>query len=889
MSYVDAFYDRDQDIIRVVERDDKGRRQFKEYPARHIFYYYDPRGKFQSIKGEPLSRVTCKNIKELRKELAIHSNKRLYESDINPIYRCLEDHYLNVDAPKLNIAFFDIEVDFDPERGYASPDDAFMPITAIAVHLQWMDTLVCLAIPPKTMSMEEAKRSVEEFPNTMLFDNEADMLDTFLDLIEDADVLSGWNSEGFDIPYTVNRVTKVLSKEDTRRFCLWDQYPKKREYEKYGKTAVTYDLIGRVHLDSLELYRKYTYEERHTYRLDAIGEMEIGENKTVYEGTLDQLYNNDFRRFVEYNRQDCALLNKLDKKLKFLDLANTLAHECTVLLQTTMGAVAVTEQAIINEAHKRGMIVPNRKKMEEQGDTQAAGAYVAYPKKGIHEWIGSLDINSLYPSAIRALNMGPETIVGQLRQDGTKDYIAAEMGKGKSFASAWEGIFGSLEYTAVMNREIGREITIDWEEGGSDKLSAAQINDLIFDSNQPWMISANGTIFTYEKEGIIPGLLKRWYAERKEMQAKLKECIAAGNKIEEEYWDKRQLVKKINLNSLYGAILNPGCRFFDNRIGQSTTLTGRAIAKHMAAKVNEIITGEYDHVGRAIIYGDTDSCYFSAYNTLKKDIEKGTIPWSRENVVELYDTIGETVNGTFVKFMSDAFHVPKSRGEVIKAGREIVASKGLFITKKRYAVLYYDKEGKRADTDGKSGKIKAMGLDLKRSDTPVVIQDFLSCVLEMVLSGKGKEEILEYITNFRTEFKTRPGWEKGSPKRANNITEYAAKEKKQGKANMPGHVRASLNWNTLKRMFDDKYSMQITDGAKVIVCKLKDNPMAYTSVAYPVDELRLPQWFKDLPFDDATMETTVIDEKLENLIGVLEWDISSTRSDNNFAKLFDFE
>jgi DNA polymerase elongation subunit (family B) len=889
MSYVDAFYDRDQDKILVVERDDKGQRHYKDYPARHIFYFKDPKGKYTSIHGEPLSRVSCKNIKELRKELAIHSNKKLYESDINPIYRCLEDHYLNVDAPKLNVAFFDIEVDFDPERGYASPDDAFMPITAIAVHLQWMDTLVCLAIPPKTMSMEEATKAVEEFPNTMLFDNEADMLDTFLDLIQDADVLSGWNSEGFDIPYTVNRVIKVLSKEDTRKFCLWTQFPKKREYEKYGKTAVTFDLIGRVHLDLLEIYRKYTYEERHSYRLDAIAEYELGETKTVYEGTLDQLYNNDFKKFIEYNRQDCALLDKLDKKLQFLDLANKIAHENTVLLQTTMGAVAVTEQAIINEAHRRGFIVPNRKKMEEQGDTQAAGAYVAYPKKGIHEWIGSLDINSLYPSAIRALNMGPETIVGQLRQDGTKDFIAAEMGKGKSFASAWEGVFGSLEYTAVMNREVGREITIDWEGGGSDTLSAAQIYDLIFESNQPWMISANGTIFTYEKEGIIPGLLARWYKERKEMQAKLKECIQAGNKIEEEYWDKRQLVKKINLNSLYGAILNPGCRFFDNRIGQSTTLTGRQIAKHMASKVNEIITGEYDHVGKSVIYGDTDSCYFSAYSTLKKDIEKGVIPWTKETVVELYDTIGETVNGTFIKFMSDAFHVPKTRGEVIKAGREIVASKGLFITKKRYAVLYYDKEGKRSDVDGKPGKIKAMGLDLKRSDTPVVIQDFLSEVLTKVLTGIPKEEVLEYITEFRTEFKTRPGWEKGSPKRANNITEYAAKEKKAGKANMPGHVRASLNWNTLKRMMDDKYSMQITDGAKVIVCKIKDNPMGYTSVAYPVDELRLPQWFKDLPFDDATMETTVIDEKLENLIGVLEWDISSTRSDNTFSKLFDFE
>ena len=890
MSYVDAFYDREKDLISVVERDTKGQRHFKEYPARYIFYYPDAKGKYNSVYGDPLSRVSCKNLKEFHKELRIHSNSKLFESDINPIFRCLEDNYLNADAPKLNVAFFDIEVDFDPERGYASPDDAFMPITAIAVHLQWMDTMVCLAIPPKTMTMDEAKKAVEEFPNTLLFDNEADLLSTFLDLIQDADVLSGWNSEGFDIPYTVNRVIKALSKEDTRKFCLWDLMPKKREYEKYGKAAVTYDLMGRVHMDYLELYRKYTYEERHSYRLDAIAEYELGETKTQYEGTLDQLYNNDFKKFIEYNRQDCALLDKLDSKLKFLDLANKLAHENTVLLQTTMGAVAVTEQAIINEAHRRGMIVPNRKKRDDSESTQAAGAYVAYPKKGIHEWIGSVDINSLYPSAIRALNMGPETIVGQLRQDYTKNYIDEQMARhGKSFAAAWEGLFSSLEYQFVMERNVAKEIIIDWEDGGTDTLSGAQIYDLIFESNQPWMLSSNGTIFTYEKDGIIPGLLARWYKERKEMQAKLKECIQAGNKVEEEYWDKRQLVKKINLNSLYGAILNAGCRFFDQRIGQSTTLTGRTITKHMASKINEIITGEYDYKGKAIIYGDTDSCYFSAYPVLKKEIESGKIPWTKETVVTLYDQIADEVNASFVKLMQDACHCPKTRGDVIKAGREIVASKGLFITKKRYAVLYYDKEGKRADVGDSPGKIKAMGLDLKRSDTPVVIQDFLSEVLTKVLKGAEKEQVLEYITDFRTEFKTRPGWEKGSPKRANNITEYQAKEKKAGKANMPGHVRASINWNTLKRLNDDKYSMTITDGAKVIVCKIKDNPMGYTSVAYPVDELRLPQWFKDLPFDDAEMETTVIDEKLENLIGVLEWDISSTRTDNTFNKLFDFE
>jgi len=886
--YVDAYFDRDNEIVKVVERNRKGERNFKEYPAKFIFYHEDPKGKHTSIYGTAVSRVVCKTQKDFHKELKINSHKRIYEADINQVFVCLSENYLNADAPKLNVAFFDIEVDFDPERGYASPDDAFMPITAISVHLQWLDTLVTLAIPPKGLNIQEAEELVKDFPNTHLFDNEADMLDTFLTLIEDADVLTGWNSEGYDIPYTVNRVIKVLSKDDTRRFCLWNHYPKRREYEKFGKTATTYDLVGRVHLDSLELYRRYTYEERHTYRLDAIGEMEIGERKTVYEGSLDQLYNNDFARFIEYNRQDCALLNKLDQKLRFIDLANTLAHENTVLLQTTMGAVAVTEQAIINEAHRRGVVVPNRTKKAERDDGSAAGAYVAHPKEGIHDWIGSVDINSLYPSTIRALNMGPETIIGQLRQTMTDAYMKEQMDKGKSFAGSWEGKFGSLEYEAVMNKEIGTEIVIDWEDGSNDIVSAAEAYKLIFDSNQPWMLSANGTIFRYDKEGVIPGLLERWYKERKEMQAKLKEAINAGNKIEEEYWDKRQLVKKINLNSLYGAILNPGCRFFDKRIGQSTTLSGRQITKHMAAKINEVITGEYDHVGRSIIYGDTDSAYFSAYKTLKKDIEKGDIPWSKETIIQLYDSVAEEVNKSFPNFMVEAFHCPKSRGTVIKAGRELVASKGLFITKKRYAVLYYDKEGKRQDVEGKPGKIKAMGLDLKRSDTPEFIQDFLSEVLEMVLTGNEEKIILDYISKFRLDFKNRPGWEKGSPRRANNITEYDAKERKQGKANMPGHVRAAINWNTLKKINSDKYSMNITDGAKVVVCKLKNNPLNYTSVAYPVDELRLPQWFKDLPFDHDAMEDTIIDNKLENLIGVLHWKLSDTKETSTFNKFFKF-
>ena len=893
MSYVDAFFDRDSDIIRVVERKD-GKRQFHEYQAKYTFYYKDERGKYKSVYGDPLTRIVCKNTKDFRKEVAINKDKKLFESDINPIFQCLSENYLNNDAPKLNIAFFDIETDFDPERGFADPSDPFMPITSISVYLQWLETMVCLAVPPKTLTMDQAKKELEGIENVMLFEKEGDMIDTFLTLIEDADILSGWNSEGYDIPYTVNRTSRVLSKDDTRRFCLWGQLPKKREYEKYGKTAETYDFIGRVHLDSLELYRKYTYEERHTYRLDAIGEIEVGENKVPYEGTLDQLYNNDFRKFIEYNIQDTALLDKLDKKLRFIDLSNELAHANTVLLQTTMGAVAVTEQAIVNEAHHRGLQVPNRSKYDDES-TAAAGAYVAFPKKGLHKWIGSMDLNSLYPSVIRALNMAPETIVGQIRPTISEARIHEDMTlKKKSFAGSWEGRFSTEEYEAVMEQRRDVSLTIDWEEGKSpagttsDVLSGAEIYKLIYDSNMPWMLSSNGTIFTTEFEGVIPGILERWYTERQELQAQLKKAKDAGNKIEIEYWDKRQLVKKINLNSLYGAILNPGCRFFDKRIGQSTTLTGRTIVKHMSAEVNKVITGKYDHVGEAMIYGDTDSCYFSGYPILKEQIDKGQVPWGKDNVIKLYDQVCEAANETFPKFMLDAFHCPKSRSDVIAAAREIVAESGLYITKKRYAALVYDIEGFRSDVDGKPGKVKAMGLDLRRSDTPVFMQQFLSELLLMVLTEVPQEDVLERITKFRKEFSERPGWEKGSPKRANKIGHYQRLEEKQGKANMPGHVRASINWNTLKRMNGDKYSQEIVDGMKVIVCKLKQNPLGYTSVAYPTDELRIPDWFKELPFDDDAMAETIIDNKLDNLIGVLNYPLQDTKQHNTFNSLFDF-
>jgi DNA polymerase elongation subunit (family B) len=901
MSYVDAIHSRDEDRIYVVERDKNGKRQYKEYPTNYVLYYPDPKGKHRSIYGNPVSRFSTRKRTEFEKEKRIHSGKTLFESDINVVFRCLSENYLKVDAPKLHTCFFDIEVDFDPVKGFSPTSDPFNPVTAISCYLDWLDQCITLVIAPKHMTPETANEIVSEFENTMLFSNEKEMFDVFFQLIEDADVLTGWNSEGYDIPYMVNRVTRVMSKDDTRKFCLMGQLPKAREYERFGKSETTYDLVGRIHLDYLQLYKKYNYESRHSYKLDSIGEMEVGENKTQYEGTLDQLYNKDFKKFIEYNRQDTMLLVKIHNKLKFLELANQLAHENTVLLPTVMGSVAMIEMAIFNEAHERGLVVPDKKRKVENAEEvqQAAGAYVATPKRGMHEWVGAVDINSLYPSVIRAVNMGGETIVAQVRQTLTDHYMKEKgrnLAEGKKYfkegdddvtgAILWENLFGSLEYTAIMNQERGTMLTVDYEDGRSVEMSAAEVWKMVFDSHKPWMLSANGTIFTYEKEGVVPGLLSRWYSERKETQKLAKEAYGTDKF---EYYDKRQLVRKILLNSAYGALLNEHCRFYDKRIGQSVTLSGRQIVRHMMSTINESVTGDYNHEGPAIVYGDTDSCYFTAYPALKPQIESGELTWDKETCIGLYDGIADQANESFPAFMEKAFHAPRKNGAIIKAGRELIGDRSIFITKKRYAINIFDKEGKRKDKDGALGDIKAMGLDLKRADTPKYVQEFLMDVLEMVLQrGKGREEVIERVKEFKRILVAQDSWTKGSPKSVNNLTKHTQVFEKTGKCGV-GHARAAINWNYLRRMNSDNYSQQIVDGMKIIVCKLKPNPLGFNSIAYPVDELRLPTWFKELPFDDGAMESTLVDEKVDNLLGVLNWDIKSNIDvKSTFDDLFSF-
>ena len=238
-----------------------------------------------------------------------------------------------------------------------------------------------------------------------------------------------------------------------------------------------------------------------------------------YDGTLDELYHDDFEKFLEYNIQDTRLLDKLDKKLQYIDLANNVAHENCVLLQTTMGAVAVTDQAVLLEAHSHGLVCPDKKRDREE-DGKAAGGWVATPKKGLHQWIGSVDLNSLYPSTIRALNMSPETIVGQIRLTRTNGEIEHYIAKGgkHTFSGWWNDRYNVLEMDEFFQEDIGTMLTLDMESGDSFQLSAKELHDLVFADGSNWCISANGTLFRTDIDGMIPLLLARWYAERKILQ-----------------------------------------------------------------------------------------------------------------------------------------------------------------------------------------------------------------------------------------------------------------------------------------------------------------------------------------------------------------------------------
>ena len=911
-TYVNAYTKGDK--IYVIEKDKNNKRVIKEDNLDFIFYALDDYGKHKTIFGENCTKYEYNTRAEFFSAMKLHPKEKIYENDMNHTFRYLSKNYDFDSTPNLNVAIYDIEVEFRDDTRYSDADKAENSIISYAVQHQWSGHKYCVVLPPPNKTIketEEIARKVQVKYNgtadIIVCKTEAELLNLFFILIEDADVITGWNSQSYDFKYLVNRITKVLGEQAVRKLSPLNELPIERTAfnENIKAYYTVLEPVGLVHLDYQLLYKKYTYSELTSFSLDNVSYVELDDQKVEYDGSLYDLYLEDLGTFIEYNIKDCELVDRLDEKLKFIDLTNLLAHSNGVLMQTTMGTVALSDQAIINEGHyyfDDPVVFPSKPKRDENA-SGAAGAFVVEPKVGVRREVSGIDLASLYPSVIRALNMSPETLIAHINSDKTDNHVinAVSSGMVKTFAEAWHPFFNTMEFEEVRN-QTDVEVILEFNRNGQvTKTTGKEVYNLVH-NNPHLCISANGTIFSTEKIGVIPSLLTRWFAERRQLQAqkaiwKDKLDTVSNDKEKNEcvfwitFYDQRQMAKKINLNALYGALLNQHCRFYDKRIGQSTTLTGRSISRHMGSQTNLIICGEYTHEGDAIVYGDTDSVYFSVFEAMKARGQGYTL--SKEESITMYDEIADAVNKTFPKFMNTTFHITEEQGKIISAERENLADYSLFIKKKRYVMRIYDDDGRRVDTNGKKGKMKYMGVEIKRSDTPKIIQDILSEGLDVLLDGKTEKEVMDVFVKFKEEILDIHPWLLGRPSGANAVTYYSDlyKEYMTGKSKkkprLPGAIAGVIYYNQLLDLHGEEKLPRIGDASKVINCKLLKNSSGFNSISYPTDMVHFPEWFKKLPFDmDSTIDSIFI-KKVENIFGVVGFHIDLLKANANFHNNFE--
>lgn len=959
--FVQGYYDRVRDKVLVSERLDNGKRILNEFAPIYEFYVEDSEyGEYTSIYGERCKKLTAHNKNEwfmLKKQ---YEGVKTFEKNFNIVNKVLYKNYKDAGVPKLHKSFIDIEVDragFEYLTVKELIEKACCPINAVSVYNDWEDKLYTFMLCPETLKWEEAREICGKFDNCILFESESELLPCLIGVLDDMDTLAGWNTNNFDYPYITRRIENILGQGQSAGLCLWGVEPKCMEKKgDFGERHLEYEFVGKWFADYLLLYKKHERGKKESYKLDSIAELELGENKVQHEESLEDMYRNRYEDFIRYNRQDTMLVKRLDDKLKYIDAHNVQAHDIPCTLEQTMGTVAAGDQSIINEAHNNNEIVPDKIDgvNPEFNGVVPPGAYCADPIiKGLVEWIFSFDMNSLYPTTIRTLNMSPETIIGQVELSITLPKLYQRMEeeniyKNKAeripdWGELWGGLWAVDEYNEILN-QTDTLLTLKFINGEKHTLTAKQIYNIIFNNNSNIGLSAFGTLFRTDKDGLIPNIFTKWYGQRKEFKKlmfkyesmlngikvedenllkelsniqyqkikdtkeynvnKLQElvnnkdinyikefikdnnlCIENGiilpkDKKQKNYlesmvneYDLKQYIKKIQLNSMYGLLLNSSSTFYDFRLGASTTMSGRQVVKHLTAKANELLCGKYEAIGYCAQYNDTDSVY--CY--VKNEAFERTHPnfeFTFDNVKKLSDEVAEGINQSFPQKMKDIFHCTEKASELQKAAKEVVAGKGLFIAKKRYALGVLEHDGFIVGTDD-NPEMKIMGIQVKRSDTPTIVRNLLKNMLKSLLTTGNTDNLQKILKDFKqTDWQNLKPWQKGTPKAVNKLTFYTNEYNKTGKCTV-GHVMGAINWNNLIAMNNDRKSPKIKDGDKVIVCKMKDgNIYNMKSVAYPIDLNILPKWFKELPFDEQKMSGSVVDKTIESVFGVLGIDLS---------------
>ena len=776
--YQNIYYDNKTQTVHIWD-DETG---YYTLPYKKYAYVKDRAGTHISLYGDKLKKVYRFD----------PETPNLWESDVPPETRVLVDNYTDSEELSNGHRIMTIDIEVEVTDGFPYPEDSKDKITAIAVHNSEEDEYHCLVLD------EKKKLSLKSKDNQIIesFETEFDLLQRFFLLYLDwkPTIITGWNSDSFDMPYVYNRACKIVGSDIAKLISPIREV-------KWNKHRKRYMFAGVSCLDYLALYKLFTYTQLSSYRLDAVAEHELSEKKVEYSGTLNDLYENNIDKFVEYNIHDVRLVKRLHDKLDFIDMARGVCHVGHVPYEDVYFSSRYLEGAILVYLKNLGIVAPNKPpRPKMNSDEKFIGAYVQSPQRGKHDWVFDLDITSMYPSVIMSLNVSPETKMGKL-----KGWNVEEFMKGTK-----------KTYTLMQNdKEMG-------------KLTETELKD--FFENNKVSVSSNGVLYRSDKKGLIPALLEKWFDTRVEYRKLMKKFGDAGDNEKYTYFKSRQLIQKVVLNSLYGVLGLPVFRFYDLDNAEATTLTGQELIKFTKKIGNHFYNKELGDDKDYCIYIDTDSVFYSALPLVKKrfptmDFESETLMSKR--ILDVADEIQKFMNGSYDYFAKKFLNLDVHRFEI---KQELIAKSGLFIVKKRYGMKIINDNGVKVN------KLHVKGLDLVRSNFPKAMGELLKSVLEDILATVPKDKIDERIINFKESMKLLDFDRIAMPTGINNLKKYT--NGKKGKftkfaKGAPAHIKAALTYNDLLRHFGvgKKYE-KISNSEKIKWVYLKQNDLGLLSCGY---------------------------------------------------------
>jgi DNA polymerase elongation subunit (family B) len=744
-------------------------------------YVKNRTGTFISLYGDKLKRINKWD----------KDQPELFESDVNPEIRVLVDNYTDSDdaSEGHRTMIFDIEVEVTD--GFPNIRKAENTITSIGFNDPLLNKYFCYVLDPKD------KLNGDNGEDTIVsFKDEYDLLNAFFKKYMEIQptILTGWNVEFFDVPYLYNRAQQVVGKNVADLLSPIGQV-------HWSDFQNRYKIAGVSILDYLTLYKKFTFSQRASYRLDAIGEYEVGEKKVAYDGTLNDLYENDLKKFVEYNLQDVKLVKKIDDKLDFIEIARGLAHLGHCPYEDVFMSSRYLEGAILVYLRKNEIVAPNKPKKGISKLEKFEGAYVQDPQKGKHDWVYDLDITSMYPSCIMSLNISPETKLGKIEGWNPEEFLKQDNKK----------TYSITHNEKVLNRYTETELKrmMDNEQIG---------------------IATNGVMYRTDKNGLLPALLRKWFDERVEYRKLSKKFHEEGNREKSDYFDRRQYLQKVVLNSLYGVLGLPAFRFYDLDNAEAVTSTGQSLIKFTRKIGNAFYNKELGDVKDHCIYIDTDSVFYSALPLVEKrfpDLDVRNEDKMSKSILEIASEVQSYLNQGYDYFAKKFCNLDKHRFDI---KQEVIAKSGLFVTKKRYGLKIINDNGKKVD------KMMVKGLDTVRSSFPTAMRTMLSKVLEDILMSVPKKKLDEFIINFKDSMKLMDFNKIAIPIGVKGLGKYRKKNGdifKSHHLGTPVHVKSALYYNDFLKY--NKISRQysgISNGDKIKWVYLKPNPLGLSTIAY---------------------------------------------------------